>query len=108
MRLLALLLLITNATSLGLHLPDFAKIKPNSPSTERIGIRLPTILFKSSTETADESIKTTPSLPQRARTRRRRVRVTKERTHRSVNFSLAELIKITEEFKNVSATTTGE
>jgi hypothetical protein len=49
---LAFLFLISNSPCLSLRLPDFPEIKPDRPSSKRVGLRLPAILLVGCTESA--------------------------------------------------------
>ena len=101
---LSLLFFVANSSGFRLHITNLAKIKPNSPSSKRVYLRLPSIFFKSSSEPSDERIKASPSLSERAWTRGRRIRVAVEWTYWCMNFGLSKLIQVPQKFKNMSST----
>lgn len=98
---LALLLLVGDASSLGLGLPHLPKVKPYSSCSEGVGLWLSTVLLESSSKTSDECVETAPRLPERTSTGCWRVRQAEEGAGRSMDFGLAELIQVPEELENM-------
>lgn len=105
---LPLLLLIAHPSRFGLQIANFTQIKPHGPSRERVGLRVSTILFEGSTETANKCVKASPGLPERARARGRWVWVAKEGAELGVDLGLAELVEVPEELEDVGAAAPGE
>lgn len=91
---LPLLLLVANPSCFGLQITNLSKVQPHRSSSKRIRFRLPSVLFESGSEAADERVQATPRLPERARTRRWRVRVAVEGADRGVHFGLPKLVQV--------------
>lgn len=98
MRTLPFLLLVADTSSFGLRITHFAKIQPHGSSTERVRLRLPSVLLEGGPEAADKCIEAAPCLTQRTRAGCRRVWVAKEGTELVVNLGLPELVEVSEEF----------
>jgi len=107
-RAFALLFLIGNTPGLGLEIPNFPKIEPNSPGTEGVRLRLPAVLLVGRPETPDESVQASPGLPERASAGRRRVGVPEERALGHVNLGLPELVQVAQKFQHMRSTTLGQ
>lgn len=105
---LPLLLLIAHPSRFGLQIANFTQIKPHGPSRERVGLRVSTILFEGSTETANKCVKASPGLPERARARGRWVWVAKEGAELGVDLGLTELVEVPEELKHMCPAAPGE
>ena len=101
--LLAFLLLVADATCLGLNLADLPEIQTDRTGAERVGLRLAPVLLVGRTKAADEGVKAAPGLTERAGTWRRRVGVAEEGAHVGVNFGLPELIQVAEELEHIGA-----
>lgn len=105
---LPLLLLVADSPSLGLQIADLTEIKPDGPSPKGVCFRLAAVLFVSGTEAADKGVEAAPGLAERTRTRRRRVGEAVEGADWSMDLGLAKLVKVSEEFEDVSAAAAGE
>lgn len=101
--LLLLFLLVWNSPSLGLAVPHFTQVNTNSSIAERVGLRRAAVLFVRSSETSDEGVKASPSLPERAGAWSWGVWLSKEDTTVQMNLGLSELIQIPKEFKYMVA-----
>lgn len=66
------------------------------------------MFLKSCPKSSYESIKASPSLPERAGARRRRVWVAEKRAELSMDFGFSELVEIPEEFQDMGSTAAGE
>lgn len=60
---LPLLLLVGDATSLRLHLPDLTEVEADGAGAEGVGLRLPAVLLEGCPEAADEGVEAAPGLP---------------------------------------------
>lgn len=90
--LLLLLLLVRNPSSLSLTLPNLPQINPYRSASERVSLRRSTVLLVSRSQPSDQSVKTSPSLSERARARSWWLRLAVEHTARHVHLCLTELV----------------
>lgn len=102
------LLLIADPPCLGLQFTNLTEVEPHCPGTEWVSLRLAAVFFEGGTEAADECIKAAPGLAEGAWAWRRGIWVAVEGAHLGVDFGLAELVEVPEEFEDVCAAATGE
>lgn len=107
-RSLPLLLLVADASCFGLQITNLTKVKPHGSSTKGVGFRLASVFFEGGAEAADEGVEASPRLAQRAGAGSWRVWMAVKGADWGVDFGLAKLVKVPEEFENVSPTAPGE
>lgn len=91
---LPFLLLIANSSCFGLQITNLTKVESHSSSSKRVCLRLSSILFKSCTQTSNQSVKAPPSLPKRTWTWCWRIWVPIKGADRCVHFGLPKLIQV--------------
>lgn len=104
LRTLSLLFLVTDSSGFSLGVADFTEVESDGAGAEGVGFRLAAVFFEGGTEAADESVEAAPGLAERAGAWGRGIRVAEERAELGVDFGLTELVKVTEEFKDVGPT----
>lgn len=99
------LLLITDPPRFRLKIANLPQENPNCPSTKGIRLGLPAVLLVGCSEAADKRVEASPSLPERARARRRRVWDAEIRACLVVDFGFSELVEVAEEVEHVGPPT---
>lgn len=107
-RAFALLFLVGNTPGLGLEIPNFPEIEPNSPGTEGVRLRLPAVLLVGCPEAPDKRVEASPCLPERACAGRRWMRVPEERARGHVNLGLPELVQVAQKFQYMCSAALGQ
>lgn len=105
---LPLLLIVSDAASLGLGVAEVAEIKPDGAGGERVGLRPAAVLFEGGAEAADEGVEAAPSLAERAGAGARRAGLAEERAAGGVDLRLPELVQVPKELQHVSSAAPGE
>lgn len=102
-RLPFLLLLVRNPSRFSLTLLHFPQINPYRTASERVRLGRPPVLLVGCPEPPDQRIEAAPCLPQRARARGRRLRLTIKDAPLQVDFSLPKLIQVPHEIQHMVA-----